>query len=123
MKKWILTGIVSFAAVGLGAYAKDAKTTTTAKNSYTYDAIVAKYDANKDGKLDDAEKAKMSKKAKAAFEKIMTKYDTNKDGVLDDTEKAAMKEDLKKGHTAKKDAPAAPVTPPAAPAAPVTPAT
>ncbi len=56
---------------------------------------LARFDANKDGQLDDQELAAV----KAAFEanmakrheKLLEKFDANKDGQLDDQEKAAMK--------------------------------
>jgi hypothetical protein len=57
--------------------------------------IMEKFDANKDGKLDETEKTA----AKAAREKHkqekLAKYDTNHDGQLDDAEKTAMKADRK----------------------------
>ena len=60
-------------------------------------AALEKYDANKDGKLDEAEaaamKAAIAAKAKATREANLAKYDANKDGKLDDSEKAAMKAD------------------------------
>lgn len=56
-----------------------------------------KYDANKDGMLDDAEKAAAkagaTAKAKETKEANLAKYDANKDGKLDDAEKAARKAD------------------------------
>lgn len=67
---------------------------------------MAKYDANKDGMLDDAEKAAMKAgavaKGKATREANLAKYDANKDGKLDETEKAAMKADLDAAKDAKK---------------------
>ena len=60
--------------------------------------ILQKYDINKDGKLDDGEKAAMRADFKAKFEQkraeMISKFDTNKDGKLDDGEKAAMKDTL-----------------------------
>jgi hypothetical protein len=60
---------------------------------------LARYDANKDGKLDDAERAAMKAdfEAKHAADKAarLAKYDANKDGKLDDAERAAMKLDLR----------------------------
>ena len=58
--------------------------------------ILQKFDANKDGKLDDTERAQM----KAAFEAkraerhkaALATYDTNKDGKLDDAERSAMRD-------------------------------
>jgi len=56
-----------------------------------------KYDANKDGTLDESEKAAwnadIAAKTKATKEANLAKYDLNKDGKLDDSEKAAMKAD------------------------------
>lgn len=60
--------------------------------------IIQKYDLNKDGKLDDGEKAAMRADFKAKFEQkraeMISKFDTNKDGKLDDAEKAAMRDAL-----------------------------
>lgn len=71
-------------------------------------AALAKYDTNKDGKLDDAEKAAMkadrAAKAKSTKEANLAKYDVNKDGKLDATEKAAMKADQDAAKAAKKAA-------------------
>ena len=66
--------------------------------------FMEKFDANKDGQLDDAEKAAVkadfeAKRAemKAAFEKkMLEKFDANKDGQLDDAEKAAAKAEFEK---------------------------
>ena len=65
-----------------------------------------KYDADKDGKLNDAEKAAAKEvkkaKAKATHEANLAKYDANKDGKLDAEEKAKMKADEQAAHEAKK---------------------
>ncbi|HET9987927.1 MAG TPA: EF-hand domain-containing protein [Kofleriaceae bacterium] len=57
--------------------------------------IMQKYDANGDGKLDDAEKAKlhadMKVKREAKKAEMLQKYDLNKDGKLDPSERAVMK--------------------------------
>ena len=62
--------------------------------------MLAKFDANKDGQLDDQEKAAMKEAfeaRKAEFEKkILEKFDANKDGQLDDQEKDAMKKEFSK---------------------------
>ena len=58
--------------------------------------ILQKFDANKDGKLDDSERAQM----KAAFEAkraerhkaALAKFDANKDGKLDATERKTMQD-------------------------------
>jgi hypothetical protein len=58
-------------------------------------AAMQKYDTNKDGKLDDTERAALraDMKAKHAEMKaqMLAKYDTNKDGKLDASERAVMK--------------------------------
>ena len=65
-----------------------------------------KYDANKDGVLDDAEKAAAkagaAAKAKETKEANLAKYDGNKDGKLDESEKAARKADEDAAKAAKK---------------------
>src|SRR5690242_9365449 len=65
-----------------------------------------KYDVNKDGVLDDTEKAAAkagaAAKAKETKEANLAKYDANKDGKLDDTEKAARKADEDAAKAAKK---------------------
>jgi len=57
--------------------------------------VMQKYDANGDGKLDDAERAKLHTDMKAKREAMkadmLAKYDINKDGKLDKTERAVMK--------------------------------
>ena len=68
-----------------------------AKEKKPSKAALEKYDANKDGVLDEAEqatqKADIAAKAKATKEANLEKYDANKDGKLDETEKAAKKSD------------------------------
>ena len=56
--------------------------------------MIEKFDINKDGKLDDAEKAKLREAKHAMFaqkkaEKL-AKFDANKDGALDSAERTAM---------------------------------
>ncbi len=69
----------------------------TAKERKPSKETLEKYDANKDGQLDDAEKAAAKAgavaKAKETREANLAKYDANKDGKLDDAEKARMKAD------------------------------
>ncbi len=61
--------------------------------------VIAKFDTNKDGKLDDTEKAAMKKQfqAKRAEMKAkrLAKYDANKNGKIDDAEKATMQAEHK----------------------------
>lgn len=68
--------------------------------------MLKKYDANKDGALDDAEKAAMKADADAKAKEMkaanLAKYDANKDGKLDAAEKAAMKADKEAAQAAKK---------------------
>jgi len=67
-----------------------------------------KYDADKDGKLNDDEmaraKADTAAKAKHTKEENLAKYDANKDGKLDDAEKAVKKADEEAMKAAKKAA-------------------
>lgn len=124
MNKWIIAGVITLAAVGLSAQAKGDKTDTKMEKHppCSFADVVAKYDTNKDGKLDDTEKATMTAKEKKRFEKTMEKYDTNKDGILDEAETTAMKAAIKAQFTKKdKKAPVDP-TAPVAPATPVAPA-
>ena len=95
MHKWILTGIISVATAGLCAQAQDAA--TGKKKSHgdhkggSYAATLAKYDTNKDGKIDATELAAMPAKEQKRYTKMMEKYDANKDGKIDESELAAMK--------------------------------
>lgn len=77
--------------------ARAADETAPAKEKKPSKAALEKYDANKDGALDEAEtkarKDDIVAKAKATKEANLAKYDLNKDGKLDDAEKAAMKAD------------------------------
>lgn len=58
-------------------------------------AAIQKYDANGDGKLDDAERAQlrsdMKEKRAEMKAQMLAKYDINKDGKLDKSERAVMK--------------------------------
>jgi len=72
-------------------------TEETAKERKPSKETLDKYDANKDGQLDETEqaaaKAGAAAKAKATREANLAKYDANKDGKLDEAEKARMKAD------------------------------
>lgn len=69
--------------------------------------VMQKYDTNKDGKLDDAEKAQLRADMKAKHEakkaEMLAKYDINKDGKLDQSERAVMKNDRAQAAFAKAD--------------------
>jgi EF hand len=53
----------------------------------------SKFDANKDGKLDDAEKAQLKAAFAAKKAERLARFDANKDGQLDETERTAMHEE------------------------------
>jgi 5-hydroxyisourate hydrolase-like protein (transthyretin family) len=59
--------------------------------------VLQKYDTNKDGKLDDQEKATMKADFQAKREEMkkemLAKYDTNKDGKLDQSEREVARKD------------------------------
>lgn len=71
-------------------------------------ATLEKYDADKDGQLNDEEKAKAKaaavEKARHTREENLAKYDTNQDGKLDEEEKAAKKTAEEAAKAAKKAA-------------------
>jgi Ca2+-binding EF-hand superfamily protein len=71
-------------------------------------AMLAKFDANNDGQLDDAEKANAISARKAMREKkraaMLAKFDSNKDGSLDQAEKTAMRDQRIEQRFAKLDA-------------------
>lgn len=65
-----------------------------------------RFDADKDGKLNDQEQAAakqaVKEKAQATRKANLEKYDANKDGKLDDAEKAKMKADQEAAKAANK---------------------
>jgi hypothetical protein len=67
-----------------------------------------KYDADKDGKLSDEEKARrqadINARGKQTKEANLAKYDANKNGKLDDEEKARKQEDEQAAKAAEKEA-------------------
>lgn len=72
---------------------------------------VEKYDADHDGTLSDAERAKweadIAAKAKETRERNLAKYDTNKDGKIDEQEREKRRETErleKEAHQAERDA-------------------
>ena len=79
-----------------------------AKREGFRDKMLARYDANGNGVLDPAEKAKMHADFQAKREERkaerLARFDTNKDGVLDPTEMAAMRQERATRILAKLDA-------------------
>lgn len=70
--------------------------------------MIEKFDVNKDGKLDDAEKAKLREAKHALFaqrkaEKL-ARFDANKDGSLDKQERTVMRDQRIESRFAKLDA-------------------
>jgi Ca2+-binding EF-hand superfamily protein len=70
--------------------------------------MIAPFDTNKDGKLDDAERAAMHTAMQAKHaehrKQVLAKFDANKDGKLDDTEREAMLDQMVTEHFQKLDA-------------------
>ena len=81
MKNVITTLLVS--ALALSASAKDKKGGKKPQRKGPPAEMLAKFDKNKDGKLDEAER-------KALRDSIVKKFDKNKDGKLDEKERKAM---------------------------------
>jgi hypothetical protein len=97
-----MKNLKAFLNIALGMLALLFAATITSAEEMTKEkkpskAALEKYDANKDGVLDEAEqsaqKAGIAAKAKATKEANLAKYDANKDGKLDEAEKAARKAD------------------------------
>ena len=99
---WTLAAVLSLAVVGLSVQAQAAKAPPK-KSKYPTDAIaeenhaeavawfadiLAKYDTNKNGKIDDAEKAAMPEGTRNFFETMMGICDLNHDGLVDNTDLA-----------------------------------
>ena len=60
--------------------------------------ILAKFDADGDGKLSDAEKAKAKEAREARHAEMIAKFDADGDGKLNDEEKAKARESWKQKH-------------------------
>lgn len=104
MKKWkwiVASSALCVAAAGGLALAKGHDPAKKA-------AMMQKFDANNDGALDDAERAKLKEAfaAKRAARKAarIAQFDANKDGALSPAEHAAMKDELARERFAKLDA-------------------
>jgi len=98
--KLLLSVILSLAVAGLIAQAETGKAPAK-KSKYPSDAIaeenhaeavawfagiLAKYDTNKNGKIDDAEKAAMPEGTRNFFKRMMEISDLNNDGLIDKTD-------------------------------------
>lgn len=71
MKKFVVLALGLFCAASVAVHAEDAKKKShmTDEQKTLWKEMVAKYDTNKDGKLDKEEKAKMSQEDKDKLEK------------------------------------------------------
>lgn len=68
----------------------------TTKDEQRQKLLMAKYDANRDGRLDDKEKARLDNDLAVwakKYQQALAKYDANKNGVLDPEETKKMKSD------------------------------
>jgi hypothetical protein len=85
----LLCGLTAICAISVS----HADETQGAKESKTPPGLVKKYDVNKDGVLDEQEKAALeadkAKKTAAMEAKRLKRFDANKDGTLDESELAA----------------------------------
>lgn len=67
------------------------------RGGFNFQEVLDKYDANKNGRLDDDEREKMMADRQAERKKeFLDKYDSNKDGKLDDKERDSMIATLEK---------------------------
>lgn len=101
----IVPGLCALAlVVATAASAEETKEQTQPKAPSK--AELKKYDANGDGKLDEAERAQLkadaAAKKEAAKQAQLEKYDADKDGKLSKEEKAAAQSDRKAARDAKK---------------------
>ena len=55
--------------------------------------LILKFDANKNGQLEDSEREAMRAEMKKLREEKLAKFDANKDGKLDETERKALREE------------------------------
>ena len=88
------------------AFAGDEPTAGEHKGGKLHEKILAKFDANHDGKLDDSEKATaraaLCARLNEKHPELLAKLDTDHDGVLSETEMKAGREQLKAAHAARK---------------------
>jgi hypothetical protein len=87
-------------------FAGDETTAGDHKGGKLREKVLAKFDTNHDGKLDDRERAAARAALYARLSKkhpeLLAKLDTDHDGVLSETEMKAGREQLKETHAAKK---------------------
>lgn len=106
MKKMLAIGL-GLCLMGLLVRAADEEkkpaapaATPAAKPAAAQNKVLEKYDKNKDGKLDDAERAELQKDREVARKErqaeMLKKYDKNGDGKLDDAERTAAREEYRK---------------------------
>ena len=102
MKKMLAIGL-GLCLMGLLVRAADEEknpAAPAAKPAPAQNKVLEKYDKNKDGKLDDAERAELQKDREVARKErqaeMLKKYDKNGDGKLDDAERTAAREEYRK---------------------------
>jgi len=91
-------------ALTFGIVTASAQETEGKKEKGPSKSDLAKYDANKDGQLDEAESAKMKSEKDAARKARLEKYDKNGDGKINKDEAEVEKADKAAAKEAKKAA-------------------
>jgi hypothetical protein len=101
----IAAAFTTLAFTCLASFAADANAEKEhAKEKGPSKSALEKYDANKDGQLDESETAKMNADKETAKKVRLEKYDTNKDGKIDKTEAEVEKADKEKAKAEKEKA-------------------
>ena len=94
---WIMASVLMSATANAGD-----KPANTEPKSCAVNHRNEQYDTNKDGKLDEQERAAMkADRAAKRQARLLAKYDANKNGQLDPAEEAAHKADLEKRRAAR----------------------
>lgn len=108
MKLHLFPRLALVAALGLSASALHAQNDKDAADAPVPPSVLARYDRNKDGKLDEAERAKWQadlaarrEKSQAERRAMLERFDTNKDGRLSEEEHAAAKIEMQKERSEK----------------------